>query len=301
MQAANILHGDSARVKANGIELVYDTFGDRSAPPLLLVHGLGAQMISWDEEFCAGLAAQGYWVIRFDNRDIGRSSKFDAAGVPDIPAMMRQRAIGKPVQSPYTLTDMAQDAAGLLDALGIESAHVVGISMGGMIAQTLAICHPERLRTLTSIMSSTGAPGLPGPKPQAAWILVAPTPTERKAYIDHQVKLSRSLSGPGFAFDEALARERAVRFFERGLSPAGSARQLAAIMASGSRRDALQSLRIPTLVIHGDADPLVPVECGIDTARAIPGAKLMIVEGLGHGLPAGVVPKIIDAIANHAV
>ncbi len=301
MQTTNMPHSESARVKTNGIELVCDTFGDRAARPLLLIQGLGMQMIAWDDEFCAALADRGYWVIRFDNRDIGLSTKFDAAGVPDIPNMIRLQVIGKPVQSPYTLTDMAEDTAGLLDALGIKSAHVVGISMGGMIAQTLATCHPERVRTLTSIMSSSGAPGLPGPKPQVTWILVAPTPTDRAAYIEHEVKLWRSLSGPGFSFDEALTRERAVRFFERGLSPAGTARQLAAILASGSRREALQLLRIPTLVIHGDADPLVPVECGIDTARAIPGAELMIIEGLGHGLPAGVVPKIIDAIAKHAV
>ncbi len=301
MKTPNVPHSDSARVKSNGIELVYDTFGDRSARPLLFIEGLGTQMIGWEDDFCAALAARGYWVIRFDNRDIGLSYKFDAAGMPDIPAMIRLQTIGKPVQSPYSLTDMAEDTVGLLDALGMRSAHVAGISMGGMIAQTLAICHPERVRTLTSMESSTGAPGLPGPKPQAAWVLVAPTPTERTAYLEHQVKLWRSLSGPGFPYDEALTRERAVRFFERGLSPAGTARQLAAIMASGSRREALKSLRIPTLVIHGDADPLVPVECGMDTAHAVPGAELMIIEGLGHGLPPGVFLRVIDAIAKHAV
>lgn len=301
MKTSNIPHSDSARVKSNGIEIVYDTFGDRSARPLLLIQGLGMQMIAWDDEFCAALAARGYWVIRFDNRDIGLSTKFDAAGIPDIPSLIRLQMIGKPIQSPYSLADMAEDAVGLLDALSCKSAHVVGVSMGGMIAQLIAICHPDRVRTLTSIMSSTGAPGLPGPKPQVTWILVAPTPTERAAYIEHEVKLWRSLSGPGFAFDEVFTRERAERFFERGLSPAGTARQLAAILAASSRREALQKLRIPTLVIHGDADPLVPVECGMDTAHAIPGSELKLIEGLGHGLPAGVVPKIIDAIAKHAV
>jgi len=293
-------HSDPASVEANGIEIVYDTFGKPSAPPMLLIMGLGQQMIAWDEEFCAALAAQGYWVIRFDNRDVGLSTRFDEAGVPDILALMQAAAQGEAIQGPYTMRDMADDAVGLIDALEIESAHVVGISMGGGIAQEMTIHHPDHVRTLTSIMSSTGDPQLPPPKPEAAAILVTPAPTDRAGYIESSIKTWRVLNGPAFPLDEDLTRERAGRFFDRGLSPDGTARQLAAIMASGSRKEALKSVQVPTLVIHGDADPLVPVEGGIDTANAIPGAELMIIEGMGHSLPPEVAPQVIEAIARHA-
>jgi pimeloyl-ACP methyl ester carboxylesterase len=295
----NIPHSDPACVEVNGIQIVYDTFGDPSAPPLLMIMGLGAQMIDWDEEFCAQLAARGYWVIRFDNRDVGLSTRFDEAGVPNVLAMMQ--APEQAVEVPYTLRDMADDAVGLLDALRIEAAHVVGASMGGMIAQTVAIHHPERVRTLTSIMSTTGDPSLPPPKPEAAAILVTPAPTDRQGHLEYAIKTWQVLNGPVYPLDEDRTRERAGRSFDRGLSPAGTARQLAAILASGSRKEALRSVSAPTLVIHGDADPLVPVEGGIDTANAIPGAELVIVEGMGHGLPVEVWPQVIDAIARHAV
>jgi pimeloyl-ACP methyl ester carboxylesterase len=290
-----IPHSDEASVKANGIDLVYDTFGEATAPPMLLVHGLGVQMIGWDEEFCAALADLGHWVIRFDNRDIGLSTKFDKAGIPDILAMMQ----GAPIQPPYTLRDMAADAAGLLDALDIKSAHVVGVSMGGMIAQEMAIGYPDRVRTLTSIMSSTGDPKLPPPRPEAAALLITPTPTDREGYFEHSLQISRVLSGPGFPLDEERALRRAGSFFDRGLNPAGTMRQLAAILGSGSRREALTAVRVLGLVIHGDADPLVPVECGIDTAEAIPGAELLIIEGMGHDLPPAVWPRVIEAIVRH--
>jgi len=296
----NVPHSEPASVKANGIEIVYDAFGEPSAPPLLLIQGLSMQMICWDEEFCTQLAAQGYWVIRFDNRDVGLSTKFDEAGRPNIPALMQAQMQGEAIQAPYTLGDMAGDAVGLLDALEIESAHVVGVSMGGMIAQMIVIHYPDRVRTLTSIMSSTSDPALPPPKPAAVWILVTPTPTDRAGYIEHDVQTWRALSGPGFPFDEDRTRERAGRFFDRGLSPAGTARQLAAILASGSRKEALKTVTIPTLVIHGDADPLVPVEGGIDTANSIPGAELMIIEGMGHSLPPAIWPRVIETIARHA-
>jgi pimeloyl-ACP methyl ester carboxylesterase len=296
----NIPHTDPASVKADGIEIVYDTFGEPSAPPVLLVMGLGGQMIAWDEDFCAALAAQGYWVIRFDNRDVGLSTRFDEAGVPDVAALMQAVTQGKAIQAPYALRDMADDAVGLLDALEIESAHVVGVSMGGMIVQEMAIHHADRVRTMTSIMSSTGDPELPLPKPEAAAILVTPVPTDRTGYIENSVQTWQVLGGPGFPFDEERIRERAELFFDRGLSPAGTVRQLAAILASGSRKEALKSVTVPTLVIHGDADPLVPVECGIDTAKAIPGAELLIIEGMGHDLPPAVAPQVIEVIARHA-
>jgi pimeloyl-ACP methyl ester carboxylesterase len=296
----SVRHSDPARVKVNGIELVYDTFGEHSAPPLLLIMGLGGQMIAWDEEFCAQLAARGYWVIRFDNRDVGLSTKLDEAGVPDIFTLMQAQAQGEAAQAPYTLHDMADDAVGLLAALSVESAHVVGISMGGMIAQEMAIHHPTRVRTLTSIMSTTGDPGLPPPKPEALSVLLTPFPADRDAYIEDSIQSWQVLSGPGFPLDQDLIKERAGRAFDRGLSLAGMARQMAAVVTSGSRREALRSVTIPTLAIHGDADPLVPVECGIDTADAVPGAELLIIEGMGHDLPLAVAPRVIEAIARHA-
>jgi pimeloyl-ACP methyl ester carboxylesterase len=297
----SVPHSDPARVKANGIELVYDTFGESSGAPLLLINGLGGQMISWDEEFCAPLADRGYWVIRFDNRDVGLSTKFDEAGVPDVFTLMQAQAHGEAAQAPYKLRDMADDAVGLLDALGVESAHVVGISMGGMIAQEVAIHHPSRVRTLTSIMSSTGNPALPPPKPEAMSVLLTPSPTDLDGYLENSLQTWRVLSGPGFPMDPDRVKERARLAFARGLSVAGTARQLAAVVTSGSRKEALQSVTVPTLVIHGEADPLVPVECGIDTADSVPGAELLIIEGMGHDLALAVAPRVIEAIARHAV
>jgi pimeloyl-ACP methyl ester carboxylesterase len=297
----NVPHSDPARIRVNGIELVYDTFGDPSAPPLLLIMGLGVQMIAWDEEFCTELAAQGFWVIRFDNRDVGLSTRLDEAGVPDVPALMQAQAHSEAVQVPYTLRDMADDAVGLLDALQAGPAHVVGASMGGMIAQEMAIHHPERVRTLTSIMSTTGDPALPPPTPEAMSVLVTPFPTDREGYLQSSVQASRILAGPGFPFDEDRVREEAGRAFDRGLSLAGTARQLAAILASGSRKEALQTVTAPTLVIHGDADPLVPVQGGMDTANSIPGARLLIIEGMGHDLPPALAPRVISAIVSHAL
>jgi pimeloyl-ACP methyl ester carboxylesterase len=297
----DVPHSAEARVQANGIELVYDTFGETTNPPMLLIMGLATQMIAWDEEFCAQLATRGYWVIRFDNRDIGLSTKFDEAGVPNILRLMSRAQQGKPIDAPYTLYDMAKDTTGLLDTLGIESAHIVGASMGGAIAQIIATCHPDRARTLTSIMSSTGDPAMPPPKTKAMAILTRRTPTHWKGYVKNYVKSWRVLHGDVTPFDEDRARRQAERNFERGLFPAGVNRQLAAILATGNRKEELKSVGVPTLVIHGDADPLVPVENGYDTADTIPGAKLVIVEGMGHDMPPANWPQIIDAITNHAV
>ena len=291
---------EGAFVKANGIELCYDSFGDPAAPPLLLIMGLAAQMIAWDEQFCARLAARGYRVIRFDNRDIGRSTRLDGAGVPDVGAALMAALAGRPVQAPYLLRDMANDAVGLLDALGIERAHLVGASMGGAIAQLMSIHHPARVRTLTSIMSSTGEPGLPAPTPQAMTVLLKPTPSDRSAYLESFRQTWKVLRVGSFPDDEARDLERAERNFARGLNPAGVARQLAAILASGGRKSALADLSVPALVIHGDLDPLVPLAAGVATARSIPGAKLQVVKGMGHALPISMWPALIDAIADHA-
>ncbi len=290
-----------ARARANGIELCYDTFGDANSPALLLIMGLASQMIAWPDEFCALLAARGYRVIRFDNRDIGLSTSFDSAGVPNIGAAMAAALQGKPVDAPYRLSDMGADAFGLLDALGIESAHVVGASMGGAIAQTMAIERPGRLRTLTSIMATTGAPGLPPPTPEAMAVLLKPPATTLDDYVTSYAQTWKVLRAGSFPEDEALDHERAERLHARGLNPPGVARQLAAILASGSRKTALGAVRVPTLVIHGDADPLVPLACGVDTAQSVAGARLVVVEGMGHALPISHWGRIIDAIAAHAV
>jgi pimeloyl-ACP methyl ester carboxylesterase len=296
----NVARTAPVLARANGIELCYDTFGDAQAPPLVLIMGLAAQMIAWDDEFCAALAQRGFWVLRFDNRDIGLSTRLESLGEPNVPQLLQAHFARQPVSAPYTLSDMARDVVGLLDALGIESAHVVGASMGGAIAQTLAIEHAQRLRSLTSIMATSGDPSLPPPKPQALQLLMTPTPTDQAGYYQRYVQTWKVLRGPGFPLDEARDLERAAMNFTRGLYPAGVARQMVAILASGSRKAALASVRVPTLVIHGDADPLVPVECGIDVADTVPGAQRLIIEGMGHALPITLWPRIVEAIAEHA-
>jgi pimeloyl-ACP methyl ester carboxylesterase len=297
---STVAHSEPKSVEVNGINIVYDTFGDPAAIPFLLIMGLGGQLVSWDEDFCFQLAAEGYWVIRFDNRDVGLSTKFYEIGTPNILEFMSAVMMGQEVKAPYLLTDMAADAVGLLDALDIASAHVLGVSMGGMIAQTMAIHYPDRVRTLTSIMSSTGDVSLPQPGPQALSLLTEPAPREREAYLDYSVRTWRILGSPGFRFDEDRVRRRAGLSFDRGLNPPGFARQLAAILASGSRREALRDVKIPTLVIHGTADPLVPVAGGIDTAESIPGARLMLIDGMGHDLPVDLWPRLLEAITQHA-
>ena len=284
----------------NGQRLCYETFGDAGDPALLLIMGLGAQMILWDDEFCAALAARGFYVIRFDNRDIGRSSSTAEIVKVDLPALMMQAMAGKPIASPYKLHDMADDAASLLEHLGIKAAHVAGASMGGMIAQELAINRPDRVLTLTSIMSSTGAPGLPGPTPEAAAVLMAPPPNGRDEYIASFSRNWRVLRAGAFPEDEAKDPVRAARMWDRGTNPAGVSRQLLAIFASGDRTARLGSVRVPTLVIHGAPDPLVRIEAGRATAAAIPGAQLLVIDNMGHALPMAIWGQVIDAIAAHA-
>jgi pimeloyl-ACP methyl ester carboxylesterase len=297
--AADILHTDTAVADVNGIKLMYDTFGNPADPPILLIMGLSWQMIMWDENFCLKLAARGHFVIRFDNRDVGRSTILSEAGVPDIMQLLTDMAAGKKVNVPYLLTDMAADGFGLLDHLKIESAHVVGVSMGGMIGQTMALESPQRVRSLTSIMSTTGDKTLPPPTPEALTILLTPKPIDKKGFVESFVETWRVLNGDTFAVDEKLVRGYAQKSFERGLSPDGVARQIAAVEASGSRKDALAGLSVPLQVIHGSADPLLPVACGMATAEAVPGSKLKIIEGMGHALPVDVWPEIIDAIVAH--
>ena len=289
--------------KANGLELAYDCFGDPAAPPLVLIMGLGTQMIAWDESFCTQLAARGYYVIRFDNRDIGLSTKLAQAKVPNVTRLMALSLLGLSwVQKvPYTLADMANDAVGLMDALGIPSAHIVGASMGGAIAQEVALRYGERVRSLTSIMSTSGARGLPSPTPEAMAVLTSRTPTDRAGYIARSMRAAKVLRNGYFPEEDARDEARATRAYDRSVNPAGFARQLAAIIASGSRRDRLKTLRTPTLVIHGDADPLVHIACGRDVAQHVPGAKMLTVPRMGHNLPRWAWPQIIDAIAAHAV
>jgi pimeloyl-ACP methyl ester carboxylesterase len=297
----NTQRGKPVLAKANGIEIAYETFGDLNDPALMLIMGLGYQMVFWDEEFCNQLADRRFRVIRFDNRDSGLSTWLDDAGVPDIQALKQLMAQRKTAHAPYALLDMADDAVGLLDALEIESAHIVGRSMGGMIGQMMAIHHSDRVRTLTIMMSSTGAPGLPPPEPEVLSILLEPEPEDREGFVEHSVKIWKVLSGKGFQVDETRVREWADLSYARGLNPDGVSRQFAAIIATGSRKEALESVTAPTLVIHGDADPLVPVECGIDIVDTVPGAKLLIIKGLGHTLVQETYPQMIDAILRHAV
>jgi pimeloyl-ACP methyl ester carboxylesterase len=281
---------------ANGIEITYQTFGEPSDPSLLLVMGLGAQLIHWPEEFCELLAARGFQVVRFDNRDVGHSTKLDDAPVPDLMAL----AAGDASAASYTLDDMADDAVGLLDHLGIDAAHVAGASMGGMIAQTLAIRHPQRVLSVCSIMSTTGNPEVGQATPEALAVLMTPVPEDREGYIEFHVKAFRAIGSPGFPFDEEFLRWRGGATFDRSMYPNGPRRQLAAIMASGDRTQALGQISAPTVVIHGADDPLITVSGGEATARAIPGAKLVVIPGMGHDLPRGAWSDIIDAITANA-
>jgi pimeloyl-ACP methyl ester carboxylesterase len=279
--------------KAGDIELAYETFGDSGDPPVLLVMGLATQMLGWPEEFCQSLVDRGLFVVRFDNRDIGLSTHLHNAPMPDVPA-----AIGGDTSSAsYTLSDMAADTAGLLDALGLDSAHVVGASMGGMIVQTLAIEHRQRVRSLTSIMSTTGDASVGGASQAALGVLLAPPARSREEAVERSVATFRVIGSPGYELDEAALRERAGLAYDRAYDPLGVGRQLVGILASGDRTPRLRELDVPTLVIHGDGDPLVDVSGGRATAEAIPDAELLVIEGMGHDLPRELWPQISEAIA----
>lgn len=286
--------------KANGIDVAYDEFGDRAAPAILLIMGLGVQLTGWRESFCRRLADAGFRVIRYDNRDVGKSTYFDQAGTPNMAEMMQKAMRGQPVDAPYSLDDMAADGVGLLDALGIKKAHIVGVSMGGMIAQIVAGKHAAKTASLISIMSSSGRPGLPPGKPEAIMALMTPPPaTDRASVVAHNIKSRRVIGSPGYPEDEAILREQVEASYDRAYHPQGMARQFAAIVKSGSRVALLETIHAPSLVIHGIDDPLVPVEAGKDTAATIPGCELQLVPGMGHGIESGLEPIITGAIIAH--
>lgn len=291
-----------SQVGANGIRLEYESFGHDANPVILLIMGLGAQLTRWPVAFCEKLAARGFRVIRFDNRDIGLSTRFAGAAVPDLRMIIAARMTGLPVNLPYTLRDMAADTIGLLDALHIQQAHLVGASMGGMIAQIVAADHPQRVLSLTSIMSTTGNPTLPPPTPAAAAMLMtrAPNPANREAYVAHGLNALRTAGSPGYPFDEAAARARILDDAARSYNPAGFARQIAAVTVSGDRREEIRRIRAPTIVVHGAEDPLVPPAAGRDTAENIANAELRVIPGMGHDLPPQLYDTIIDAIDSAA-
>ena len=285
------------QIVANGIALEYVSYGPESAETVLLIMGLGAQMTRWPLPLIQQFVAKGYRVVTFDNRDVGLSHKFDSAGPGDVAAIMAARAAGKPVSAAYTLDDMANDAAGLLDALKIPKAHIVGASMGGMIAQMVAAHHPGKTLSLTSIMSTTGNPNLPPAKPEAmAMLMTRPASDDFKAMVEHSVKAQQITGSPGYPADAAALKRQAIADLNRSSYPVGFTRQIAAVMASGDRREALKTIKAPAMVVHGVDDPLVPVEGGRDTAAVIAGAELREIPGMGHDLPAALFPQFVDAV-----
>jgi pimeloyl-ACP methyl ester carboxylesterase len=288
-------------IRANGISLFYEDHGNPEHEAILLVMGLGAQLTLWPDELVEALVAKGYRVIRYDNRDIGLSDKMEGARAPTLAWQVIRKKIGWPAKVPYTLRDMADDGAGLLDALEITRAHVVGASMGGMIAQLMAVHHSDKLFSLTSIMSTTGNPKLPQAEKQAMDALIAPLESmEEDALVEHGINIARNIGSPGFPPDPDRQRERVLKGVRRSVYPPGLPRQLAAIIDDGDRRTRLAGVTTPTLVLHGEDDPLVKLPAGQDTARHIPGAKLVTIPGWGHDLPVELVDRLANEIALHA-
>jgi pimeloyl-ACP methyl ester carboxylesterase len=287
-----------------GIEIFYEDHGDPAHDVILLVMGLGAQLTLWPDELVAALVGEGFRVIRYDNRDIGLSQKFEGARAPSLAMQVLRKKIGFPAKVPYTLKDMADDGIGLLTALGIDKAHVVGASMGGMIVQLMAIHHPDRLITMTSIMSTTGNGKLPQAEPAAIGALIAPLKgMDEETLVAHGLNIIRNIGtpdSPEFPFDEAHHRARVLANMRRSVYPAGLPRQLAAIIDDGCRRARLANVRTPTLVLHGEADPLVKLEAGEDTARHISGSRLVTIPGWGHDIPQPLIPRVAAEIAGHA-
>ena len=287
-------------LQSNGLKLAFDEFGNKTDPAIVLVMGLGSQMVQWPIDFCEALASSGYRVIRFDNRDIGLSEKVKVDKEVSILKVMAMKAVGLPVSVPYDLYDMAQDAVGVLDALEIDRAHWVGVSMGGMIAQVVAAKYPNRCSTLTSIMSTTGNPKLPQASLKIrAQLLKRPPIDDEAAYVEHMLVTRKMISSPGFPITDEDMRARTLLSYRRNIYPAGYRNQVVAIMATGDRRKLLKQIITPTLVIHGHDDPLVPVEGGIDTARYISLSNLHLIEGMDHDLPPGLSPIMSNLIVEH--
>jgi pimeloyl-ACP methyl ester carboxylesterase len=285
------------RAHGNGVELEYETVGDPAGRPLLLVQGLGSQLISVEDGLCRELASRGFLVIRYDNRDVGLSTWFDDARPVNLAAIWG----GDHRSLAYTLEDMADDAVAVLDAAGVASAHVAGISLGGMIAQLLATRHPDRVRSLASIMSTTGNRAVGQPTGEAASVLVAPMPSDREGFVEQAVVNAEAISsGTAYPFDAEAVRQGAARSYDRAYHPRGTGRQFAAILAAGDRTEALKAVRVPTLVVHGEEDQIIGVSGGEATAAAIPGARLLRVPGLGHELPPGFWPALADALVELA-
>ena len=286
------------KLNANNITIEYDTFGDRKDKPLLLVMGLGAQMIAWDEMFCEQLAEAGHYVIRYDNRDVGLTTRFHDHGEADLEDLVMKLLTESPVEVAYTLEDMALDGMSFLTELGIEKAHICGASLGGMIVQTMAIEHPERVLSMTSIMSTTGNPLLPPATPEAMEALTSERVDDPEHAMNRAVEVNKVIGSPGFPRDEERLRQKGLESYERAYYPPGVSRQMAAVITNGDRSEKLNGLNLPTLVIHGAEDPLIPVTGGIDTHENIPGSELMVIDGMGHDLPMGAWDQIVSGITT---
>ena len=283
------------KAEVNNVIIEYETIGDSNSKPLLLIAGLGSQLLAWSDEICENLSENGFFVIRFDNRDVGLSTKFEDAGIPNMMEISAAYSRGEMPKIPYTLGDMADDAIGLLDALNIEKAHICGASMGGMIAQIIAYKYPSRVKSLAVIMSTTGNPELPPSKPEILMQFFAPVPSEREAYINEMVKRDSLINGI-FPYNENQSREYRTKEYDRCYYPEGIARQLAAMAIPGNIKPYISSISAPTIVIHGSEDPFNLIEAGRDIATAIPNAEFRIIEGMGHSFPSEIIPQIINAL-----
>ena len=290
------------KISANGVAIEVEDHGSPQGEPLLLIMGLGMQLVAWHEDFVESLVQRGFRVIRFDNRDIGLSENFDRFGAPNLGLDMLRFGLGMRVSSPYTLADMAADSVGILDALGIPKAHICGASMGGMIAQQIGVRYPDRVKSMTLMMTSTGARKLPGPslKVRGAMVARPKNPKDVESVIAHYVSLYRLIGSPGYPPAEGYVRSRLQLSVRRSYRPAGTARQMVAIAADGDRSPLVAQIRLPTQIIHGAADPLVPLAAGRDLAAKIPGAEIDVIPGMGHDLPVALWPRFVAGIASAA-
>jgi pimeloyl-ACP methyl ester carboxylesterase len=287
------------KANVNNIEIEYETIGDPTSKPLLLIAGLGSQLLAWSDEICENLAIIGFFVIKFDNRDVGLSTKFEDAGIPDMMEISAAYTRGEKPNLPYTLEDMADDAVGILDTLKIDKAHICGASMGGMIAQIIAYRHPSRVQSLAVIMSTTGNPELPPSKPEILMQFFAPVPSEREAYIDEMVKRDSLIYG-NFTYDEVQGRDYRTKEYDRSYYPEGIARQMAAMAVPGNIKPKISVIQAPTIVIHGSEDPFNPIEAGKEIASTIPRAELLIIDGMAHSFPNEIIPRIVSVIVANS-